>query len=230
MLDDDKHSAPSEGVSLVPVKRTRQKPRRLSGILLQAALAALLLAAGSLPHQAAAYRFLGFGPHNTVVTASSWPPFVTWDSDFWPLGESVEVGIVEDPTWGPAIFERVKRLTEDALGYWSEIETRISISLSGWSADEGAENGLFVTLTDEGPLGRARGGARIRRIGERIILSRCEARFPITTRPAPTVSAAPTWSSWSTSSGTAWASAIRRRIRTSDSASSSPKCNWASIR
>ena len=174
---------------MVPVKRTRQKLRRLSRILrqaalaalLQAALAALLLAAGSLPHQAAAYRFLGFGPHNTVVTASSWPPFVTWDSDFWPLGETVEVGIVEDPTWGPAIFERVKRLTEDALGYWSEIETAdldFTVGLVSPDVYEGAENGLFVTLTDEGPLGRARGGARIRRIGERIILSRCEVTIP----------------------------------------------------
>ena len=166
---------------MVPVKRTPPRQRRLSGILLQAALAALLLAAGPLPHQAAAYRFLGFGPHNTVVTASSWPPFVTWDSDFWPLGETVEVGIVEDPTWGPATFERVKRLTEDALGYWSEIETAdldFTIGLVSPDVYEGAENGLFVTLTDEGPLGRARGGARIRRIGERIILSRCEVKIP----------------------------------------------------
>ena len=170
---------------MVPVQRPRQRQRRLSGILLQVALAALLLAVGSLPHQAAAYKFLVFGPHNTVVTASSWPPFATWDPDFWPLGETVEVQIVEDPTWSPATFERVKRLTEDALSYWSEIETAdldFTIGLVSPEAYEGAENGLFVTLKDEGPLGRARGGVRIRGIGsgigKRAVLSRCDVAIP----------------------------------------------------
>ena len=175
------------------MRRTGQKLRGLSRVLRQtarqaalaallaAALAALLLVAGSLPHQAAAYRFLGFGPHNTVVTVSSWPPFVTWDPDFWPLGETVEVGIVEDPAWGPGTWERVKRLTKDALRYWSEIETAdldFTVELVSPNVYADAENGLFVTLKDEESPARARGGVRIRGIGERVVLSGCEITIP----------------------------------------------------
>ena len=156
-------------------------PRHSLRPLLPAALAALVLAAASLPHQAAAYRFLGFGPHSTVVTTSSWPPYITWDPNFWPPGETAEISIVEDPAWGPGTWERVKRLTEDAIRYWSEIETAdldFTVRLVSPETFDSAENGLFVTLQDEDWPARARGGASIGSLDERLVFSRCRVSIP----------------------------------------------------
>ena len=150
--------------------------------LLWGIAAAIVLAAGWLPNHAEGYRFLIFGPHYTVITSSSWPPFATWDTNFWPPGEAVEIGIVEDPARSRGVYERVKRLTEDSLRYWSEVGTadlKFDVRIISPEAHEQAENGLFVVVTDDEPPRRAGGSVQIRQpVGEALAFAGCRVRMP----------------------------------------------------
>ena len=148
---------------------------------LAAALAALLGAATSLPNAAEAYRFLIFGPGSTIVTSASWPPFATWDPALWPPGETVEIAIVEDPAWSSGAFDRLQRLTEDALDYWSGVDSAdLSFAVTRVSPDayEEAEEGFFVAVKDAGPSGRARGGVWARARDGQAVLSGCRVTIP----------------------------------------------------
>ena len=153
----------------------------LQRIVLAGAIWAVLVVAGSLPNPAEAYRFLIFGPDSTIVTSSSRPPFVTWDPMLWPPGEAVEVGIVEDPTWSSGTLGRLERLTEDALGYWSGVDTAdLKFAVRRVSPDiyEEAEEGLFVVVKDEGASTRARGAVWARARDRRAVLLGCRVTIP----------------------------------------------------
>lgn len=143
--------------------------------------AAFLFAAILSPH-AEGYRFLVFGPRTSVITPASWPPFKGWRSDVWPPGGTVQIGIVEDPARSRGVYERLQRLVENSLRYWSDVESadlKFDVRIVSPKTEEEATTGLFVYVTDEDPPARAGAGVWLgRQTGEELGLTGCGVWMP----------------------------------------------------
>lgn len=132
---------------------------RFSGPLAAACLALAALT-GWAPQSAQGYRFLDF-EQTHVMTASSWPPFLTFDHDIWPPGETIEIRIVRDPAFSDALYDRLTALVERSLDHWSEVESadlKFTVGFADVEAFQADPAGFYVELRDEDPSAVARAG------------------------------------------------------------------------